>query len=187
MLDANGVEVARAECATRLSPVQQTLVVKDARLWSVDDPTLYMLRSEVLVGGSVVDAESTPFGIRAITIDAENGFRLNGAPLKLKGGCIHHDHGPLGAASFDRAEERKVELLKSAGYNAIRCAHNPPAPALLDACDRLGMLVIDETFDAWTAAKTPNDYHAHFTEWRQRDTAALFTRDRNHTQVIVWW
>jgi beta-galactosidase len=186
VLDAGGVEVARAECATRLSPVQQTLLVKDARLWSVEEPVLYTLRSEVLVGGSVVDAESTPFGIRAITIDTENGFRLNGVALKLKGGCVHHDHGPLGAASFDRAEERKVELLKSAGYNAIRCAHNPPAPALLDACDRLGMLVIDETFDAWTAAKTPNDYHAHFTEWWQRDTAAMVKRDRNHPSVIFW-
>jgi beta-galactosidase len=186
ILDASGAEVARTECATRLSPVQQTLVLNDATLWSVAAPALYTLRSEVLVGDSVVDAESTPFGIRSITMDAENGFRLNGAPMKLKGGCIHHDHGPLGAASFDRAEARKVELLKSAGYNAIRCAHNPPAPALLDACDRLGMLVIDETFDAWTAAKTPNDYHLNFPAWWQRDTEAMVKRDRNHPSVILW-
>ncbi|MBE2236314.1 MAG: glycoside hydrolase family 2 protein [Caldilineaceae bacterium] len=186
LLDADGVEVARAEYATRISPVQQTLLVNAAKLWSVEEPTLYTLRSEVLVGGSVVDTESTTFGIRSLAMDAENGFRLNGAPMKLKGGCIHHDHGPLGAASFDRAEERKVELLKAAGYNAIRCAHNPPAPALLDACDRLGMLVIDETFDAWTAAKTPNDYHLHFQEWWQRDTEAMVKRDRNHPSVIIW-
>lgn len=186
VLDADGVEVARAECATRLSPVQQTLLVKDAKLWSVETPILYTLRSEVLVEGSVVDAATTTFGIRSITMDAENGFRLNGAPMKLQGGCIHHDHGPLGAASFDRAEERKVELLKAAGYNAIRCAHNPPAPALLDACDRLGMLVIDETFDAWIAAKTPNDYHLNFQSWWQRDTEAMVKRDRNHPSVVLW-
>ena len=156
------------------------MLVKGARLWSVDEPNLYTLLSEVLVGGSVVDTEKTIFGIRSITVDAEHGFRLNGVPMKMKGGCIHHDHGPLGAASYDRAEERKVELLKSAGYNAIRCAHNPPAPALLDACDRLGMLVIDETFDAWTSGKVTNDYHLYFHEWWQRDTEAMVKRDRNH-------
>ena len=111
--------------------------------------------AKLVVGGSLVDTEKTTFGIRSITIDAENGLRLNGVPMKLKGGCIHHDHGPLGAAAFDRAEERKVELLKSAGYNALRSAHNPPSPALLEACDRLGFLVLDETFDAWTAGQNP--------------------------------
>ena len=104
----------------------------------------------------------------------------------MKGGCIHHDHGPLGAASYDRAEERKIELLKSAGYNALRTAHNPPAPALLDACDRLGFLVIDETFDAWISAKVTNDYHLYFHEWWQRDTEAMVKRDRNHPSVIMW-
>ena len=186
ILDSNGVEVARLESAARLSPLQQTLLVKDARLWSVDEPNLYTLVSEVLIGGRVVDTETTPFGIRAITIDAENGLRLNGVPLKLKGGCIHHDHGPLGAAAFDRAEERKIELLKSAGYNALRSAHNPPSPALLNACDRLGFLVLDETFDAWTMGKTPNDYHLTFEEWWQRDTAAMVKRDRNHPCVFLW-
>lgn len=129
VLDAAGVEAARVETATRLNSVQQTLLVKGAKLWSVDEPYLYTLVSEVLVGSSEADIETTTFGIRSITIDAEQGLRLNGAPMKLKGGCIHHDHGPLGAAAFDRAEERKVELLKSAGYNALRSAHNPPSPA----------------------------------------------------------
>ena len=160
--------------------------MKGARLWSVEEPNLYTLLSEVVMGGSVVDTERTTFGIRSIEVDAQHGFRLNGVPMKLKGGCIHHDHGPLGAASYDRAEERKVELLKSAGFNALRSAHNPPAPALLDACDRLGMLVIDETFDCWRIGKNPNDYHVTFEDWWQRDTAALVRRDRNHPSVIMW-
>jgi len=186
VLDAAGDAVAQAETAARTPTLQQTLLVRDARLWSLDAPYLYTLRSEVLVDGAVVDTEETPFGIRSIAVDAEQGFRLNGEPLKLKGGCIHHDHGPLGAASYDRAEERKVELLKSAGYNAIRTAHNPPAPALLDACDRLGMLVIDETFDAWTSGKVTNDYHLYFHEWWQADVTAMVRRDRNHPSVIMW-
>ncbi|OQA46863.1 MAG: Beta-glucuronidase [Chloroflexi bacterium ADurb.Bin325] len=186
VLDAAGNVVARVETPAAAPTVQQTLLVRDARLWSVDEPYLYTLHSEALVDGAVVDAESTTFGIRAIEVDAERGFRLNGAPLKLKGGCIHHDHGPLGAASYDRAEERKAALLKSAGYNAIRTAHNPPAPALLDACDRLGMLVIDESFDAWTSGKVTNDYHLYFQEWWQADLAAMIRRDRNHPSIIMW-
>ena len=184
--DAQGKSIAQVETAVRLLSIQQTLLVKGAKLWSVDEPNLYTLLSEVLVDGKGVDAETTTFGLRSITADAQNGLRINGAPVKMKGGCIHHDHGPLGAASYDRAEERKVELLKSAGYNALRCAHNPPAPALLDACDRLGMLVIDETFDAWTSAKVTNDYHLYFQDWWQRDTAAMVKRDRNHPSVILW-
>ena len=171
---------------SKLLRIQQTLLVRGAKLWSLEAPNLYTLLSEVLVGGRVVDTEKTTFGIRSISVDAEHGLRLNGAPLKMKGGCIHHDNGPLGAASYDRAEERKVELLKSAGYNAIRTAHNPPAPGLLDACDRLGMLVIDETFDAWTSPKVTNDYHLYFPEWWQRDTEAMVKRDRNHPSVVMW-
>jgi beta-galactosidase len=191
ILDAQGDAVAQADSPVWRPTIQQTLLVKNARLWSVDEPNLYTLRSEVLVGDpgdsdSVVDAERTTFGIRAITVDAQHGLRVNGVPTKLKGGCIHHDHGPLGAASYDRAEERKIELLKSAGYNALRTAHNPPAPALLDACDRLGFLVIDETFDAWTTQKMTNDYHLYFNDWWQRDTEAMVRRDRNHPSVIMW-
>jgi beta-galactosidase len=186
VLDAQGVAVAQVENTVKLLSIQQILLVKNTRLWSVDEPNLYMLLSEVLVGGTLVDTERTTFGIRSITLDAEHGLRLNGVTVKMKGGCIHHDNGPLGAASYDRAEERKVTLLKTAGYNAIRTAHNPPAPGLLDACDRLGMLVIDETFDAWTQAKVTNDYHLYFKEWWQRDTEAMVKRDRNHPSVIMW-
>jgi beta-galactosidase len=186
ILDAAGATVAQMETPVQGAAVQQTLTVKDARLWSVDEPYLYCLLSELLVAGEVVDSERTAFGIRAFTVDAEHGFRLNAAPMKLKGGCVHHDNGLLGAASYDRAEERKIELMKASGYNAIRCAHNPPAPAMLDACDRLGMLVIDETFDCWRTGKNPNDYHLYFEDWWQRDTESMVKRDRNHPSIIIW-
>lgn len=186
VLNVEGMALAQIEPQLESLSVQQTLLVKDARLWSVDEPYLYTLLSEVLIGDVVVDTEQTSFGIRSLQVDARNGFRLNGVPLKLRGGCIHHDHGPLGAASYNRAEERKVEILKAAGFNALRSAHNPPAPALLDACDRLGMLVINETFDCWRMGKAPNDYHLYFADWWQRDTAALIRRDRNHPSVIMW-
>lgn len=178
------INVTSAANATIIA--RQQLPMIHAELWSVDRPYLYTLTTELVVEGAVVDRERTTFGIRSITVDALRGFRLNGAPLKLKGGCIHHDHGLLGAASYDRAEERKVELLKAAGFNAIRSAHNPPAPALLDACDRLGMLVIDESFDSWRVGKSANDYHLYFDAWWQRDTESMVKRDRNHPSVIMW-
>jgi beta-galactosidase len=181
-MTATPVEISAHSVAT----VDQALTVTDAKLWSIDTPYLYTLTSQVLAGSEVLDAEATIFGMRSIAVDAKNGFQLNGAPLKMRGGCVHHDHGLLGAAGYDRAEERKVELLKAAGFNAIRSAHNPPAPAMLDACDRLGMLVIDETFDSWRMAKNPNDYHLYFEDWWQRDTESMVKRDRNHPSVIMW-
>lgn len=191
VLDAQGRVMGRAESPVRLEAgqsvkVDQSLVVRQVTLWSLEQPVLYTLVSEVLADGQVLDTERTTFGIRSIAVDAGQGFRLNGAPLKLKGGCVHHDHGLLGAASYDRAEERKVELMKAAGFNAVRSAHNPPAPAFLDACDRLGMLVIDETFDCWRMGKNPNDYHLYFEDWWQRDTESMVKRDRNHPSVIMW-
>ncbi len=188
---ASGATVAQDETTLDLAAhttltASQQLPVADAQLWSVDTPYLYTLTSEVFLAGAVVDRETTRFGIRSIAVDPSNGFLLNGVPMKLKGGNVHHDHGLLGAASYDRAEERKVELMKSAGFNALRCAHNPPAPALLDACDRLGMLVIDESFDMWRMGKSTNDYHLYFEQWWQRDTGAMVKRDRNHPSVIMW-
>jgi beta-galactosidase len=189
--DPDGYPVAETETAIMVPAdatmaVDQSLTVAGARLWSLDDCSMYSVTSEVVVDSKVIDAETTSFGIRYIAVDAKDGLRLNGVPLKLRGGCVHHDHGLLGAASYDRAEERKVELLKSSGFNAIRCAHNPPAPALLDACDRLGMLVIDESLDCWRMAKNPNDYHLYFEDWWQRDTESMVRRDRNHPSVIMW-
>jgi len=191
VLDAAGDVVVSVESPLRVvaeseEVVRQELAVTDAKLWSAEEPHLYTLVSEVVVAGEVVDAETTTFGIRSISVDAKNGFRLNGRPLKMRGGCLHHDHGLLGAASYDRAEERKVELLKASGFNAIRSAHNPPAPALLDACDRLGMLVIDETFDCWRMGKNPHDYHLYFEDWWQRDTESMVKRDCNHPSVVMW-
>ena len=113
-----------------------TFEIKSPPLWSIEKPVLCQAEVELLVGGKVVDATTTTFGIREIKFSVENGFTLNGISVKLRGGCVHHDHGVLGAASFDRAEERRVELLKASGYNAIRTSHNPPSPAFLDACDR---------------------------------------------------
>lgn len=186
VIDAEGATVAQVETPVSGSTVQQVLALQGAQLWSVDTPYLYTLLSELVIGGEVVDRERTPFGIRTFTIDAQHGFQLNGVPMKLKGGCVHHDNGLLGAASFDRAEERKIELMKASGFNAIRCSHNPPAPAMLDACDRLGMLVIDETFDCWRMGKNPNDYHLYFEDWWQRDTESMVLRDRNHPSIILW-
>jgi beta-galactosidase len=186
VLDANGARLAQADTPVSGATVDQTLTVQDARLWSVEEPNLYTLVSEVLVDGTLMDSEKTIFGIRSIAVDPQNGFRLNGLPMKLKGGCVHHDNGLLGAASYDRSEERKIELMKASGYNAIRCAHNPPAPAMLDACDRLGMLVIDETFDCWRTGKNPNDYHLYFEDWWERDTESMVKRDRNHPSIIMW-
>ncbi|GAB4129798.1 MAG: glycoside hydrolase family 2 TIM barrel-domain containing protein [Roseiflexaceae bacterium] len=189
--DAAGQMVAHAEIAVVANAqatvsARQQIQLHAAQLWSPETPWLYTLHSELVIDGVVVDRSDTTFGIRSILIDPINGLRLNGQPIKLKGGCVHHDHGLLGAASYDRAEERKIELMKSAGFNALRSAHNPPAPALLDACDRLGMLVINESFDIWRVGKNINDYHLHFEAWWQRDTESMVRRDRNHPAVIMW-
>ena len=133
-----------------------------------------------------VDEVTTRFGVRALAWTADKGLTLNGKTYKLAGGCIHDDNGVLGACAFDRAEERKVELLKAAGFTALRTAHNPPSPALLDACDRLGMLVLDEAFDCWIRGKNTFDYHLYFKDWWQRDIDSFVQRDRNHPAVVMW-
>jgi beta-galactosidase len=175
-----GVEAERDHTFT------QSINVPKPQLWSPDTPHLYQLESEVWVDGQSVDTHSTTFGIRTLSFDARSGFLLNGQPVLLKGGCVHHDNGVLGSAAFARADERKVEIHKANGYNAIRTAHNPPSPAFLDACDRLGMLVMDEAFDCWRTGKNPFDYHAVFDDWWQRDIQSLVQRDRNHPSIIIW-
>jgi beta-galactosidase len=160
--------------------------VTDPQLWSLDTPHLYQAKTKVLINGIITDKETTNFGIRSIEFSAEKGFLLNGESVLLKGGCVHHDNGILGAASYPRSEERKVELHKASGYNAIRCAHNPPSPSFLDACDRLGVLVIDEAFDCWRDGKNSGDYHVTFDDWWQRDLDAMLYRDRNHPSIILW-
>ena len=167
-------------------PVDQQITVAQPHLWSPDRPALYHLVSTVMVGGKDVDQTQTTFGLRSISFDAVHGMLLNGRPLKLRGGCVHHDNGPLGARAYDRAEERRVALLKAAGFNAIRTSHNPPSPAFLDACDRLGVLVMDEAFDCWKYGKNPQDYGRFFDASWKNDIDSMVRRDRNHPSVALW-
>jgi beta-galactosidase len=166
--------------------IEQHITISKPFLWTPETPHLYQAEVKVLIDNKVIDDTKTTFGIRSIKFTTENGFQLNGKTVKINGGCVHHDNGCLGAASFDRAEERRVELLKSAGFNAIRTSHNPPSEAFLDACDRLGMMVMDEAFDGWIESKTPFDYSVYFNEWWQRDIEAMVLRDRNHPSIIIW-
>ena len=163
-----------------------SVTLSNPKLWSLETPSLYRAVVTLVQDGIQLDCVSTAFGIRSITFDTERGFQLNGEPVLIKGGCVHGDNGPLGAAAFDRAEERKVELLKAAGFNAIRDAHNPRSPAVLDACDRLGMLVIEEAFDTWEMAKVPDDFHVNFpTHWKT-ELEATIRNAINHPSVILW-
>ena len=186
-----GDVVARTTQTERVGPkshatIASRLAVTRPALWSPDSPNLYTLVHEVRVGGALVDTRRTRFGIRTITVDARNGLRINGQPLKLRGGNIHHDNYMLGAAGFPDADRRKVALMKAAGYNAIRNAHNPASQATLDAADELGMLVIDEAFDSWNKHKRPQDYSRFFAEdWRQ-DIDSLVISGRNHPSVLFW-
>jgi beta-galactosidase len=166
--------------------ITQTVYVSSPQLWSPETPNLYQAQMQVLKEKKLIDEIKTDFGIRSIKFSTENGFQLNGKTVKLNGGCVHHDNGCLGAAAFDRAEERRIELLKAAGFNAIRTSHNPPSEAFLNACDRLGMLVIDEAFDGWRAKKNQYDYARYFDQWWERDLSAMVLRDRNHPSIIMW-
>lgn len=165
---------------------EQSIALTNPALWSVESPMLYKAVTEIKKGKKTLDHFETTFGIRSIHIHAATGLTLNGKSVLLKGGSVHHDNGPLGSASFDRAEERKIEILKANGFNAIRTSHNPPSSQLLDACDRLGMMVIDEAFDAWEKPKMIEDYHLYFKEWWRKDLEAFILRDRNHPSVIMW-
>ena len=131
-------------------------------------------------------ATSTTFGIRTIAVDAERGLRINGESVELRGACIHHDNGVIGAATIARADERRVEILKEAGFNAVRSAHHPMSRAMLAACDRLGMLVMDEAFDMWTEPKMDDDYSHAFPDWWEADVDAMVRKDRNHPCVIMY-
>lgn len=168
------------------APLTIVLIVKNPALWTPETPNLYRLHSTIQYGGQITDTADTEFGIRTISADAEHGFLLNGKPRKLRGGCIHHDHGVLGAAAFPAAEERKLRLLKEAGFDAVRIAHYPPSLALLEVCDRLGMLVMDEAFDMWNQGKNARDYHLWFADWYARDLTCMVGRDRNHPCVISY-
>lgn len=191
ILSPKGIETSRTESDHSITSgdsfdFNQDATVASPNLWSTETPSLYSSITEVYLNSELQDTKETKFGIRTISYDTTNGFQLNGKSMKLKGGCLHHDNGPLGASAYDRAEERRIELLKASGYNAVRTSHNPPSPAFLDACDRLGMLVIDEAFDMWNEGKNPDDYHLYFDKWWQKDLDNMVDRDHNHPSVIMW-
>jgi beta-galactosidase len=168
------------------SVFKQQFSIDNPVLWSLSSPGLYQAEVTMNTNGKISDRFIQSFGIRSVEVTAEKGFLLNGNPIKLKGGCMHHDNGLLGSAAYERAEERRVEIMKANGFNAIRTSHNPPSEAFLNACDRLGMLVIDETFDCWERPKNQQDYHRFFKAWWKNDVAAMIMRDRNHPCVIMW-
>jgi beta-galactosidase len=166
---------------------QQDIIVKSPELWELDHPNLYRAITRVRAGGGeTLDDETLTFGIREFRFDADTGFWLNGKNFKLKGVCLHADASAFGAAIPLRAWERRLETLKQLGVNAIRTAHNPPAPEFLDLCDRMGFIVMDELFDCWTVAKNPYDYHLYFREWSNVDARDTVRRDRNHPSIVIY-
>lgn len=160
--------------------------IKNPALWSPEDAHLYTAEVVLLSNGKEVDRYRQKFGIRSIEYSVDEGFLLNGKEILMKGACMHHANGLLGAAAFRDAEYRRVRVMKENGYNAIRTSHNPPSEHFLDACDEIGMLVIDESFDHWVQPKRPNDYSNYFEEWHIRDVQSMVYRDRNHPSVIMW-
>ena len=191
LYDLQGKEVGRTKAEETLNggtehTFTQVLKVSNPTLWSTTDPYLYKAVSEVSVAGKRGDTYQTPFGIRYFRFDSKTGFYLNGKHLKINGVCDHHDLGCLGAAINTRALERQLQILKSMGCNGIRTSHNPPAPELLQLCDKMGFLVMDEAFDCWKKGKNKYDYHLYWDQWHQRDLSDFIRRDRNHPSVIIW-
>ena len=184
--DANGKTVWERGGVPAAAQVSALARIPSAALWSPDTPNLYTLVSELRRGKAVIDRTETTFGIRIVTFDVANGMTINSAGTKLKGGCIHHDNGLLGAMAFDEAEDRKVRLMKARGYNAVRPSHNPFSEAFLSACDRHGLFVIAEAFDSWRLPKQPEDYSQFFdTHWR-RDLTTLVLSARHHPSIVMW-
>jgi beta-galactosidase len=181
-LATEGVKIA----AHRSQVSNSQIIIPNPKLWSIEQPQRYVAVTSIEQNGKLVDSYETPFGIRTIQFTADNGFLLNGKRVPLNGVCDHHDLGALGAAINTRALERQIEILKDMGCNAIRTSHNPPAPELLDLCDRLGMVVMDESFDCWKSGKNANDYHLLWDNWHEKDWRAELRRDRNHPCIILW-
>jgi len=166
--------------------IKQQFKISSPRRWSVDDPYLYKAITQVIMDGKILDEYITPFGIRSFRFDADKGFFLNGIPVKILGVCDHHDLGCLGTAINKSALQRQLQILKNMGCNAIRTSHNPPAPELLDLCDEMGFLVMDEAFDMWKKEKTKYDYHLDWDAWHRKDLEDQVMRDRNHPSVFIW-
>ncbi|MGN6726912.1 MAG: beta-galactosidase GalB, partial [Tepidisphaeraceae bacterium] len=166
--------------------IQQTQSLANPRLWDTQNPNLYAAVTTVQQDGKAVDRYESSFGVRQIQFTADDGLHVNGKRVRIQGVCLHHDLGALGAAFNVRAAERQLQIMKEMGVNAIRCSHNPPAPEMLDLCDRMGLLVMDELTDTWTVPKKPNGYAKLFADWSEPDLRAMIRRDRNHPSVIIW-
>jgi len=191
IVNSDGKEVAAVETKqvtskTPLSEIEQRIIVKDPILWSIENPYVYHVLSNVISDGKEYDSYETTLGIRSFIFDAAKGFLLNGKQVKINGVCNHHDLGFLGSAINHRALERQLELMKGMGVNGIRTSHNPPAPELLDLCDRMGFIVMDEAFDMWKKKKTDFDYSLNWDEWHVRDIQDMVLRDRNHPSIFIW-
>jgi beta-galactosidase len=191
IVDSSGKEVAAVSTDGRVSgdsmvEITQDLTIPRAVQWSVERPYRYRAVSRVMCGATTCDDYTTPFGARSFVFRADSGFYLNGKPVKIRGVCLHHDLGALGAAVNTRAMERQLEIMKAMGVNALRTSHNPPAPELLDLTDRMGFIVMDEAFDMWKKKKTDYDYHLDWDAWHVRDLSDMVLRDRNHPSVFIW-
>ena len=191
VIDADGVTVKEAFYPLSLQgpeeyEIVQNIYLDSARLWSLDDPYLYTLRCELIKDAEILDKTESTFGIREITADPSNGLMINGKPVKLRGGCIHHDNGPLGAATFKEAEYRRIKKMKEAGFNAVRSAHDPASEELLCACDELGLLVLDEAYDMWTVHKSDHDFADDFEANWKYDLKAMVDKDYDHPCVFVY-
>ena len=180
LIDPNGKVVGKSK------GLKSTITIAKPMLWSCETPNIYKVRTQVKVGGKVVDTYETTTGFRSFKFDPQTGFWLNGKNFKLNGVCEHHDFGCLGAALNEDALHRKLLRLKEMGVNSIRSSHNPPAPELLNMCDTMGLIVMDESFDMWRRKKTQNDYARFFDEWHERDLTDLVVRDRNHPCILMW-
>lgn len=191
LYDASGNEAGSSSKSISLNinsknESTQTFEIASPQLWSIKHPYLYKAVSQIISEGKVIDEYTTPFGVRYFNFDPDKGFFLNGEHVKINGVCNHHDLGALGAAVNTRAIQRQLEMLKEMGCNAIRTSHNPPAPELLDLCDRMGFLVMDEAFDMWKRPKNVFDYHLFWDEWHVKDLTDMILRDRNHPSIIAW-
>ena len=191
IFDATGREAGKASMAQTIQPGAKDVV--DGRIelmrphrWDITDPYLYRAVSTVRDGSRVLDRYVTPFGVRSIEFDKDRGFLLNGRNVKMQGVCMHHDLGALGTAVSRRATERQLQILKGFGVNAIRTSHNPPSPELLEYCDKLGLLVMDEAFDMWRQPKVRNGHGKYFDQWGETDLRDMIRRDRNHPSVVLW-
>jgi len=191
LYDAVGQEVAASTTEARVArdsvtEIAQDLLIRNPTRWSLERPYVYRAVSRLACGGKACDDYSTPFGVRAFAFEPDRGFILNGAHVKIRGVCLHHDLGALGAAVNTRALERQLQIMKAMGVNAIRTSHNPPAPELLELTDRMGFIVLDEAFDMWKKEKTKYDYHLDWDAWHVRDLSDMVRRDRNHPSVFIW-